>query len=154
MKLRNLIPVLLLILTIAPATQAEDIFDLKLGTSKKQIQRKYPDLKLADMKHPDIYSARAVDSVFHRIVFVFDNNEMLDQFVGRVILSKSDDFRVNCNTMETRLKRLFGDAYEILKNEPDWLEEAWLENDIRYELSCVGAIDEIRLRVTHKEDFK
>jgi hypothetical protein len=135
-----LIPALLFLAFQISAAHAEDLFDLKFGTSMSKIQKRYPDLK------PEIdgfytHSARTRDSVFNRLTFQFDEDKKLIAFSGVYFGASEVETRQECHEIEAILSRQFGTSDN----------DRYRENGIMYDFGCSAIIRMIRVMVSYEK---
>lgn len=129
MKKHFLIPVMLLIIFAAPPTQAEDMFDVKIGTHFDEIKKSYPDIKLwADTftnsseekrkKYPNTYSIKLNKSAFGTLTLTFDDDKLLRRFFGIY------NVWIALERAKGDLARLYTKDYQTLRFcfEISWLE--------------------------------
>jgi hypothetical protein len=138
--MKTLIPIVLLTLLIAAPTNAEDLFEIKLGTPLKKIKKRYPDLKPdKDEFGLELYqmSARTRNSIFHRIRFNFDDNDKLKSFSGAIYPADQTETEKGCDKARALLLRRCGN-FNYLPGDTSSDSVYWIEDKIFYGLNCFG----------------
>jgi hypothetical protein len=94
--MKNMIPILLLILLVAAPAHAEDVFEIKINTHFEEIKKDYPDIRLFaetltsimseeerakfGKENPNSYEITCKKSIFKNILLNFDKHKLLESY--------------------------------------------------------------------------